>query len=378
MYNFILNIILTSWSLFSEAAPYMILGILVAGFLRLFLKEELVGRHLGQGRYSSVIKASLLGIPIPLCSCGVLPAAAGLKKQGANNGAVTSFMISTPESGVDSIAVSYALLDPLMTVARPVAAFTTALIAGMAENIFGWNKQEKQTDIDDISCGCCAAPVECGQDLPTPGFRQRLRQSLAFSFGELWGDLVGWFFIGILLAGIITVLIPQELMGRYLGGGIGSMLLMLAVGIPIYICATSSTPIAAALILKGVSPGAALVFLLAGPATNVTSLTVLTGILGKRAVFIYLTSLSIMAVLFGLAVDWLYAFLGLDIRAVAGQAQEFMPAYVETSGALFLLALSIKPLFSQARSLLNNKNASQETQACSSGCCGLDANTHAH
>ena len=172
----------------------------------------------------------------------------------------------------------------------------------------------------------------------------KFRAGLYYALTELWSDMAGWFLIGLILAGLITAVIPEEMLGNNLGGGMQSMLIMLVVGIPLYICATASTPIAAALILKGVSPGAALVFLLAGPATNVTSLTVLLGILGKRATAIYIASIAIMAVLFGLALDQIYASFGISAQAVIGQAVEIMPVWLEWAGAIILLFLSVKPI----------------------------------
>jgi hypothetical protein len=168
----------------------------------------------------------------------------------------------------------------------------------------------------------------------------------------VWGDIASWFFVGLLLAGLITVLVPEEMMGRFLGGGLPSMLLMLAAGIPLYICATASTPIAAALILKGVSPGAALVFLLAGPATNVTSLTVLLGILGKRATAIYLAMIALFTVLCGLAVDQVYGSMGVSARAMVGQAAEWVPDWAQWLGAMTLLFLSARPVSRSIRAKL--------------------------
>jgi uncharacterized membrane protein YraQ (UPF0718 family) len=277
----------------------------------------------------------------------VLPAAVSLQKQGASNGATTAFLISTPESGVDSISITYALLDPIMTVARPVVAFVTATAAGIAENLFSL-KGEGPRITPDISCpidGCCdgsnCSPEEHRRH---HAFGEKLKAGCKFALTDLWGDLAGWFFIGLILAGLITVLIPDDIFNKYLGAGLPAMLLMLAIGIPLYICATASTPIAAALILKGVSPGAALVFLLVGPATNVASLTVLTGILGKRATAIYLSTIAVSAVLFGLLIDQVYASLGLSARALVGQASEIVPSWAGLFGALAVLLLSAKPV----------------------------------
>lgn len=336
------------WSMIQESALYVLFGIFVSGMLRVFMKPEAVARHLGEGRIRSVLKAAVLGIPIPLCSCGVLPAAVSLKKQGANKGATTAFLISTPESGVDSMALTYALIDPLMTVARPAAAFVTAAGAGMAQNLIDYKSRDNQV-VPDLSCPVdhCCDGVDC---LPSVhrnhhSMGEKFRAGIAFAVNDLWGDIALWFFFGILLAGVITVVFPSELMSRHLGGGLASMLIMLVMGIPLYICATASTPIAAALILKGVSPGAALVFLLAGPATNITSLTVILKVLGKKGTAVYLIGIAVITVLCGLVLDEVYALWGISARAVMGVAQEVFPHWLEVTGACAVIALSIKPLY---------------------------------
>jgi uncharacterized membrane protein YraQ (UPF0718 family) len=350
--NLLLDILLQSWNILLESSVFILFGLIVSGLLRVFLNPGSVSRHLGQGRFRSVFKASLMGIPIPLCSCGVLPAAAALKKQGANNGAVTSFLISTPESGVDSIAITYALMDPIMTVVRPVAAFVTAFTAGISENLLG-RPDTSRPIVPDLSCpvdGCCDGQ-NCRPEVHRNhhSFGEKIRAGLRFAFTDVWGDLAVWFLFGLLLSGIITVMIPETVFSRYMGGGFGSMLIMLGVGIPIYICATASTPIAATLILQGVSPGAALVFLMTGPATNVTSLTVLTRVLGRRATAVYLASIAICAVGFGLLVDWIYAAMGVSARAAVGQAGEAIPHAVELAGAILIMTLSVKPVWTFVR-----------------------------
>ena len=235
-----------------------------------------------------------------------------------------------------------------MTVARPFVAFVTATCAGISENLFG-NSKSNQRIVPDLSCpvdNCCD-----GQNCDPETHRrhhtllEKISAGIKYAFSDLWDDIAKWFLFGVLLAGLITVLIPDDVFGRYLGSGLSAMLLMLAVGIPLYICATASTPIAAALILKGVSPGAALVFLLVGPATNVASLTVVTGILGKKATAIYLSTIAASAVFFGLVVDQIYAGLGISAQAVVGQASEVVPLWVQWASAFLVLALSIKPLY---------------------------------
>ncbi len=288
----------------------------------------------------------------------MLPAAASLRKQGANKGATTAFLISTPESGVDSIAITYALLDPVLTVIRPMAAFLTAMVAGVAENLLFWQKNSEEI-IVDRSCpvdNCCDG-VDCSEEVHANHhtFFEKIVAGLRFGYKEVWGDIVGWFFIGVFLAGLITTFVPDDLMATLLGGGLSSMLVMLVVGVPLYICATASTPVAAALIMKGVSPGAALVFLLVGPATNITSLFVLTGILGKKSTLLYLSVLSVCAVFFGLGVDSFYQFAGISPRAIIGEASELVPANVKLVAVVLLLGLSVKPLYITLRKKITPK-----------------------
>ena len=282
----------------------------------------------------------------------MLPAAASLRKQGANKGATAAFLISTPESGVDSIAITYALLDPILTVVRPLAALLSALVAGLVENIFFW-KNDAELMPANRSCpvdNCCDG-VDCPDEVHARHHTlgEKALAGLRFGYREVWGDIAGWFFIGLFAAALITALVPGDLMATFLGGGFSSMMIMLAVGIPLYICATASTPVAAALIMKGVSPGAALVFLLVGPATNVTSLFVLNGILGKRGTAMYLVTLSGCAVLFGLGVDALYGALGISAQAIIGEAAELLPEGVKVAAALVLLAMSVQPLVAALR-----------------------------
>ncbi|UCD77417.1 MAG: permease, partial [Desulfobacterales bacterium] len=242
----------------------------------------------------------------------------------------------------------------IMTVARPFAAFVTATFAGIAENLFG-NSGKNKSVIPDLSCpvdNCCDGK-NCDPDTHRGhhALLEKIKAGVGYAYGDLWEDIAKWFLFGVLLAGFITVLIPDDIFSRYLGSGLSAMLLMLAVGIPLYICATASTPIAAALILKGVSPGAALVFLLVGPATNVASLTVLTGILGRRATAIYLGTIAVAAVFFGLVVDHVYNIMGFSAQAMVGQASEVVPSWAQWAGALLVLFLSIKPLYRMIRSL---------------------------
>lgn len=263
----------------------------------------------------------------------MLPAAASFKEQGANRGALASFMVSTPESGVDSIAVTYALLDPIMTVARPLAAFVTGISAGFVENTVNWKTGED--GFDDT-----ADEKTAGTRLRVP-LLKRLRYGLSYGFREIWADIAVWFFIGLLLAGTITVYLPESLSQMVLGGGILAMLAMLLMGMPIYICATASTPIAAAFLLKGASPGAVLVFLLVGPATNMTSLSVLVRILGRMGTVRYLLVIAVVSILFGLGLDALYQTLNIEARALVAEMRETIPLWLKAGAAGVLLVLFV-------------------------------------
>ena len=285
-----------------------------------------------------------------------------MQKQGANKGATTAFLISTPESGVDSIAITYALLDPIMTLARPVAALVTAIGAGSLENFLSWQPPAERSDGQNPAVASCSITNEIGHAKASRqhAFIGKISQGLRYGLVDVWGDIALWFYIGLGVAALITVLIPDTLMASIFGGGFRSMFIMLLVGIPLYICASASTPIAAALILKGVSPGAALVFLLVGPATNVTSLSVLLKLLGKVSTIRYLAVLSTGAVLFGMGLDQLYSVLAISPRAIIGDAAEIIPEQVRIASAILLLLFSIKPLYGQVRKLWQKKGSNTE------------------
>ena len=369
---YILEYFSACWELLLEMAPYILLGFFMAGVLHILVNPQIIAKYLGKGRIKSVLYATLLGIPLPLCSCGVLPTTAGLKKQGANDGAALSFMIATPETGVDSIAVTYALLDPIMTVFRPIAAFFTAFTAGVTQNFFGNSYQENDEEISlDLSCkvdNCCD-----GQNCPPEEHRkhhnvwEKFIAAVHYGFGEILDDISGWLVLGIAIAGVIHVLIPESFLQTYLSGGISSMLLMLLAGIPFYICATSSTPIAAALILKGVSPGAALVFLLAGPATNAATISVVYGLFKKRATAIYLSSIAVGAVVMGLLLDSVYRHFGISAQSVAGSAGELLPHWFNIITAILLAVLIGNSLLKSWRHRHHSYSPVDEGASCSSG-----------
>jgi hypothetical protein len=340
MLSFIANYAAACWAVLAEAAPWVLLGFAAAGAIHAWVPAESLARHLGGRGPGSVLKAALVGIPLPLCSCGVLPVAASLRKGGAGRGATAAFLVATPETGVDSIAVTWALMDPLMTLLRPVAALATALVAGLAANLLPEPPAEP-APLATPSCngGCCSG--SCAATAPP----SRLGAGLAFLRDELLPDIGKWLLLGVLLAGLITTLVPESSLADLPGGEWGSLLAMLAVAVPLYICATSSTPVAAALVLKGLSPGAALVLLLAGPATNAATIAVVGRILGKAAVPIYVGAIVGCSLALGWAANRLYGLLGLDPAASIRTAAAGLPPALEYASAAALVGLVAWSLF---------------------------------
>jgi uncharacterized membrane protein YraQ (UPF0718 family) len=336
MVEFFQQLTVETWHIFADAAPYVIFGFLAAGMIKAVLPEEAVARHLGGRSTAAVLKASLLGIPLPLCSCSVIPAAISLRKQGAGRGASAAFLVSTPESGVDSIAITWALLDPVMTIVRPVAAFITATMTGMLINLLPEEKTE--LDVEAKSCSCPAVGCDSAVVVKAP-LPERLVAGVRYAFGELLKDIGSWLLLGVLIAGLVTTLIPDGLLERLFEHQAASLLVMLLVSIPLYMCASASTPIAAALVLKGLSPGAALVFLLAGPATNAATLTVVARFWGRQATLVYLAVIAFCSLVFGWLVNEFYAWAGLDISQWVTPAAGETASWWNTLAAVVLLVL---------------------------------------
>ena len=267
-------------------------------------------------------------------SCSVVPAAVSLRRSGASSGATLSFLISTPETGVDSIAISYVLLDPIMTVFRPLAAFIAAVFAGILNNMFGV-KEKDESYLSVPKCNFC----DDKKSLHTHTIKEKFNYSMRYAFRDLLGDISGWLIIGIVIAGFISYIVPFKIIEGYLGSGLRAMLIMLVVGISLYICATGSTSIATALIAKGVSPDVALVFLLAGPATNVANIITAGKLLGRKSLFIYLFSLSFCAIGLGIFLNYSYSGFGIDVRTTLGRTAEFLPPLIKFVSAIVLIVL---------------------------------------
>ena len=278
-----------------EISPYLLLGFFIAGVLHVFVPNKFYTKYLGNNSFGSVVYAALFGIPLPLCSCGVIPVATSLRKEGASKGATTSFLIATPQTGVDSIIATYSVLGLPFAVIRPVVALITSLFGGAMVNIFDKDSSDNPT-VSECKSGCCEA---------TGKSRNKLIEIFKYGFVDMLQDVGKRLIFGIIMAAIITISVPDGALTILSDKPLLSILLVLIVSVPMYVCATGSIPIAAALILKGLTPGAALVMLMAGPAINIASILVVSKVLGKKSMAIYLISIILGAVASALFIDYL-------------------------------------------------------------------------
>ena len=284
------------WGLTVEIAPYLLFGFLFAGLLRVYFPQRLLNKYMGKSSAAAAVNASLLGIPMPLCSCGVIPTGISLFRNGASRGSTNSFLISTPQTGVDSILVTYSMLGLPFAIIRPIVALVTGVSGGLLTNWFVKDKASKPLEGDLFTTT---------QSKTTKANKFSLM--LNYAFITFLQDIMKWLIIGLLLAALVAVLIPDAFFERYIGNSFLEMLVILIASIPLYVCATASVPLAAVLLLKGLSPGAVLVFLMAGPATNAATMTVLWKTLGQKTTLIYLATIIGGALLFGLLINQLPA-----------------------------------------------------------------------
>lgn len=364
-----------------EAAPWLLFGLIVAGLIKALVPDQLLLKWIGQGTIGSVIRAALIGTPLPLCSCGVIPAAVGLRRQGASPGATVAFLIATPETGVDSFAISYAMLGPFLMVVRPIAAVISAIVSGLTCQLVALRRPALVPAIAGppagqpvTTCGCasentasqqdscCGMSSDKGNDYcatdsadgckddccssgpaPSGGLGRRALAGLRYAATDLTDDLAGWLLIGLILAGLMATFISPSALAQY-GSGVPAMLLMVLIGVPMYICATASTPIAAAFLLAGVSPGTVLVFLLAGPATNIATIGLIRRELGGAVVLTYLAGIAGCAIGLGLATDWLVRQWHLEIAAQLTTAHGIIPTPITALALAVLLICAIRPL----------------------------------
>ena len=298
----------TLFELSNEMAPYILFGLIFAGLLHELVPDTIVKNHLGQNSLLSTIKAAVFGIPLPVCSCGVIPLAAGLKKSGASNGSVLSFLISTPITGVDSILATYGMFGWAFTIYRVVTSLVISIIAGIIANFY--TKKEIAQSVEEEHTSCCSGSSCCSSSSHEKKFL--IKGVFKYAFITLLGDIASPLLVGLLLGALITVAIPQNLSEILLKYSWLSYIIVILIAVPMYVCATASLPIAAGLMLAGVSPGAAFVFLSAGPATNTVTIGVVKEMLGKTTLYIYLGTIIVGSVLFGFILD--YVMSGVDIK----------------------------------------------------------------
>lgn len=278
----------------NEMSPYILLGFLIAGALHAFVSPRLMSKHLSGTGAGAVVKAALLGIPLPLCSCGVLPTAVALRRNGASRAASSSFLIATPQTGVDSIAATYSLLGPAFAVIRPVAALVTSFMGGMAVGV-----AERSDYPEEMASECQVEAIE------KKSFLQKLWEMIRYGFFDMVRSIGKWLILGLVIASLITLFVPEDFFVMLSSRPLLAMIAMVVVAVPMYVCATGSIPIALSLMLKGLSPGAAFVLLMAGPAANFASVTVISRTMGKRCAAVYLGSIVVSAIAFGLVIDYL-------------------------------------------------------------------------
>ncbi|MGB9590596.1 MAG: SO_0444 family Cu/Zn efflux transporter, partial [Candidatus Hydrothermia bacterium] len=326
----------------ARMAPYLLLGFAVAGILRVLFPVSFVVRHLGKRGFFSVLKAALLGVPLPLCSCGVIGPAAALRQQGASRGAVLSFLVSTPTTGVDSILATYGLLGLPFTVYRILASMFLGLISGGLANI--QRDEMAGSSASGVSpCSVCGLP-----GIHKHGIFEKVKAGLLYAALDLPKDIGKWLVIGLAIAGIISYVVDPSWIAGFAGRPLIVYPVMVAIAIPLYVCATGSIPIAVAFMAKGISAGAALVFLVAGPATNAITIGIVGKLLGRKSLFIYLLTIIVGSVLFGLAMDWMSASPAVPVHfhhihsVVALRWWEWASAVL--LGLILLYALVIEPI----------------------------------
>jgi uncharacterized membrane protein YraQ (UPF0718 family)/copper chaperone CopZ len=321
--------------LLGEMAPYLTLGFVLAGLLNAFVPKQTVVRHLGKESVGSAIKAAMIGVPLPLCSCGVVPTGVGLLKRGASRAATVSFLISTPQTGVDSIAVTYGFFGWVFAIFRPVAAFLSGIVGGVASLLV---KQDEASEnhwlkyhIKDED-----ALEEANGVL---GIGKKLLSGMRFAFIELLGDIAFWLVVGLAVATVISMAVPPNFFSENLPRGWTQMLVMMLFGIPLYVCSTASIPIAAVLMTKGISAGAAFVFLVTGPATNAATMLIIGRVMGWRVLAVYLGSIFLLALGFGIGLDWLTGATGIHVMPMMEHDHRLNP--IITWGTAGLLTFFI-------------------------------------
>ena len=326
----VVTIAVDFWQTLTEMSPYLLFGFAIAGVLSVFISPEFIETHLGSRGFWPIVKASLFGVPLPLCSCGVIPVTASLRKHGASRGASISFLLSTPQTGVDSFLVTLSLLGPVFAIFRPVVAFMTGLIGGVAvQTVVGRPEDAEENVEQEPECQdvCCKKSPE-----------SKIVRSLKYGFLTLPVDIGRPMLIGLFIAALISAFVPEGFVieGAETVGPFGMMLIMMALGIPVYVCATASVPLAAIMIAKGISPGAVLVFLMTGPATNAAAFATIWKIMGSRTAIVYMLTVIVCALGSGLLLDAFFPGLSVSVQQ---HIHEMTPSAIKHILAVVLLAI---------------------------------------
>lgn len=353
--------------LVTEMSPYLLLGFLLAGLMHAFIPGTIYSKYLAKPNMRSVVLAALFGIPLPLCSCGVLPTAMSLRREGASKGAAVSFLIATPQTGVDSIIATFSLMGLPFAIIRPIAALATAIFGGKMVNVIEGDEGAGKFDStneqahDDL-CGdsCCG-----GHDKVPTSFVGKVIEALRYAYIDMMESVGKWLVVGLIVAGLITLFVPDSYFEIFKDNSFTSMLLVLCISIPMYLCATGSIPIAVALMMKGLTPGAALVLLMAGPACSVASVLVVSKVLGRRTLTAYLFSIISGAVGFGLVTDYLLPRAWFMSHLVANDAccEEESSLFATSCTILLFLLLAnafIRRRF-RSKANINSKNTMKQT-----------------
>lgn len=334
----------------NEMSSYILLGFLIAGIMHAFIPQRTFARHLSGTDWKSAVKSAAIGIPLPLCSCGVLPAAIAMRRNGASKAASTSFLISTPQTGVDSIAATWSLLGPAFAILRPLAALITAVLGGIAVG-----KSETTTGKEPLR------PAHAESD-ETKTIARKCLDALRYGFIDLVGSIGGWLVTGLVIAALITVYVPADFFSALGSRPLLSMIAVLIIAVPMYVCATGSIPIALSLVLKGLSPGTAFVLLMAGPAANFASFTLISREMGRKAAIIYLISIILGAIAFGLAIDYLLPaewFAFGNMHAIAGHGRTFS-LFPSICSALLAVLLTVSFIKSRKHHPINFSTMTKE------------------
>ena len=353
--------------LVTEMSPYLLLGFLLAGLMHAFIPGTIYSKYLAKPNMRSVVLAALFGIPLPLCSCGVLPTAMSLRREGASKGAAVSFLIATPQTGVDSIIATFSLMGLPFAIIRPIAALATAIFGGKMVNVIEGDEGAGKFDStneqahDDL-CGdsCCG-----GHDKVPTSFVGKVIEALRYAYIDMMESVGKWLVVGLIVAGLITIFVPDSYFEIFKDNSFTSMLLVLCISIPMYLCATGSIPIAVALMMKGLTPGAALVLLMAGPACSVASVLVVSKVLGRRTLTAYLGSIISGAVGFGLVTDYLLPRAWFMSHLVANDACCEEKSSLFATSCTILLFLLLANAFIRRRfcskTNINSKNTMKQT-----------------